>query len=153
LRKSYPWPTPPLIIEFVDDGIEQIAPDGMPGSAWRDRVAGLGIATPFELWNWTEQAGAPRDEMDLVARLRSPGRTGRVCDMPVYLQNDATAACAPRNWFSASIQGLTTISISISAPLSAAAWCSMAASIPAAPAMPARSALCRSPARTASRCN
>ncbi len=58
-----------------------------------DRIAGLGIAIPFDLWDWVEKAGAPasmaaawRDadiRSDLAAHL----------PYPVYVQNDATAAC------------------------------------------------------------
>jgi predicted NBD/HSP70 family sugar kinase len=92
LRKSYPWPTPPQIIEFVREGMEQII-QGLP-AAWRDRVAGLGIATPFQLWDWTEQAGAPREEMDLWRDCDLRAELASFSNMPVYLQNDATAACA-----------------------------------------------------------
>jgi len=60
----------------------------------RNRIAGLGIATPFELWNWTEQADAPRDQMDLWRGCDLRAELAGICDMPVYLQNDATAACA-----------------------------------------------------------
>lgn len=92
LRKSYPWPTPPQIIEFVETGIAELV-DSLPHPL-RERVAGLGIATPFELWNWTEQADAPREEMDLWRGCDLRSELAAVCDMPVYLQNDATAACA-----------------------------------------------------------
>ncbi|WP_052161738.1 ROK family transcriptional regulator [Hoeflea sp. BAL378] len=92
LRKSYPWPTPPLIIDFVRDGLAEMLA-GLP-PALRDRVAGLGIATPFELWNWTEQAGAPREAMDLWRGCDLRAELARISNMPVYLQNDATAACA-----------------------------------------------------------
>ncbi|MDP2122640.1 MAG: ROK family transcriptional regulator [Hoeflea sp.] len=92
LRKSYPWPTPPLIIDFVRAGIAEMLASLPP--ALRNRVAGLGIATPFELWNWTEQAGAPREEMDLWRGCDLRAELARICGMPVYLQNDATAACA-----------------------------------------------------------
>ncbi|MDZ7603102.1 MAG: ROK family transcriptional regulator [Hoeflea sp.] len=92
LRKSYPWPTPPLIIDFVREGITEML-SSLPAPL-RDRVAGLGIATPFELWNWTEQAGAPREEMDLWRGCDLRAELARICGMPVYLQNDATAACA-----------------------------------------------------------
>lgn len=92
LRKSYPWPTPPLIVTFVREGIEQII-QGLPANL-RDRVAGLGIATPFHLWDWTEQAGAPREEMDLWRDCDLRAEIASFCNMPVYLQNDATAACA-----------------------------------------------------------
>ncbi|MGJ8572112.1 MAG: ROK family transcriptional regulator [Hoeflea sp.] len=92
LRKSYPWPTPPLIITFVRDGLEelmQLLPEKLRG-----RVAGLGIATPFLLWDWTEQAGAPHEEMDLWRNCDLRAELASFCHMPVYLQNDATAACA-----------------------------------------------------------
>lgn len=92
LRKSYPWPTPPLIIGFTLDGLGELL-DALPEHL-RTRVAGLGIATPFELWNWAEQAGAPRDEMELWRSCDLRAELAAVCDMPVYLQNDATAACA-----------------------------------------------------------
>ncbi|WP_340160990.1 ROK family transcriptional regulator [uncultured Hoeflea sp.] len=92
LRKSYPWPTPPLIISFVQDGLEELI-QSLPEKL-RDRVAGLGIATPFQLWDWTEQAGAPRAEMDLWRSCDLKAELAAFCDMPVYLENDATAACA-----------------------------------------------------------
>jgi len=92
LRKSYPWPTPPLIIDFVRDGVAGML-SALPAK-FRDRVAGLGIATPFELWNWTEQADAPRQEMDQWRGCDLRAELAQICDMPVYLQNDATAACA-----------------------------------------------------------
>jgi predicted NBD/HSP70 family sugar kinase len=57
-------------------------------------VAGLGIATPFQLWDWTEQAGAPREEMDLWRDCDLRAELASFSNMPVYLQNDATAACA-----------------------------------------------------------
>lgn len=92
LRKSYPWPTPPLIIDFVRGGLKELV-KSLPENL-RDRVAGLGIATPFQLWDWTEQAGAPRAEMDLWRNCDLRAELASFCDMPVYLQNDATAACA-----------------------------------------------------------
>ena len=59
---SYRYPTPRETVEFVSDGIKRIragltvAQDG--------RIAGLGIAMPFELWNWADTAGAPREVME-----------------------------------------------------------------------------------------
>ena len=92
LRRSYPWPTPPQIIAFVRDGIAQIKSGLNPDL--HERIAGLGIATPFELWNWTEQAGAPREPMDLWRHVNLKDEIATIADFPVYLQNDATAACA-----------------------------------------------------------
>ena len=59
----------------------------------RGRIAGLGIATPFELWNWAEEVGAPRGDMDVWrdVDLRAD-IAARVC-LSGLLQNDATSAC------------------------------------------------------------
>ena len=57
------------------------------------RIAGLGIAMPFELWNWADTAGAPRDIMDQWRHRDIRADVQALCRFPVYLQNDATAAC------------------------------------------------------------
>lgn len=57
------------------------------------RIAGLGVAIPFELWNWVEQSGAPDEAVAAwrVADVRE--MLSRELQYPVYLQNDATSAC------------------------------------------------------------
>lgn len=92
LRTGYPWPTPPRIVDFVREGLASMLNNIEP--RLRERVAGLGIAVPFELWNWTEQAGAPREEMDAWRSIDLKAEIARLCYFPVHLQNDATAACA-----------------------------------------------------------
>ena len=57
------------------------------------RIAGLGIAMPFELWNWADTAGAPREIMDQWRHRDIRSDIQALCGLPVYLQNDATAAC------------------------------------------------------------
>jgi predicted NBD/HSP70 family sugar kinase len=57
------------------------------------RIAGLGIAMPFELWNWADTAGAPREIMDEWRHRDIRSDIQSQCDFPVYLQNDATSAC------------------------------------------------------------
>ncbi len=57
------------------------------------QIDGSGIALPSELWHWTDEFGAPRDEMeawrgfDVATGLRPllPG--------PLAVENDGTAAC------------------------------------------------------------
>ena len=92
LHQPYGFPTPDKIVNFVRSGIESLT-TGMT-ERQRARIAGLGIAAPFELWNWEEAAGAPRDvleswrDFDLAAELAKLG------EWPVHFSNDATAACA-----------------------------------------------------------
>jgi predicted NBD/HSP70 family sugar kinase/biotin operon repressor len=91
LQNPYRYPAPEEILGFVGDGMEKLRA-ALTRSEVR-RIAGLGIAMPSQMWNWTETAGAPREVMlqwqhrDIAADIEA------LCGMPVYLQNDATAAC------------------------------------------------------------
>jgi predicted NBD/HSP70 family sugar kinase len=57
------------------------------------RIAGLGLAMPFELWSWAEEIGAPPEAMDAWRRVDFRAEMSRLLPYQVYLQNDATAAC------------------------------------------------------------
>ncbi|MGD9914893.1 MAG: ROK family transcriptional regulator [Rhizobiaceae bacterium] len=91
LHLSYAYPTVEEIITFVARGVNEIAAPMSEGQ--KKRIAGMGIAMPFELWNWADAIGAPRAVMDEWRHrdVRADIQSG--CPFPVYLQNDATAAC------------------------------------------------------------
>ena len=57
------------------------------------RIAGLGLAMPFELWSWAEEIGAPEAEMAAWRRTDIRAELAALLPWPVYIQNDATAAC------------------------------------------------------------
>ncbi|MEP5153190.1 ROK family transcriptional regulator [Planktotalea sp.] len=88
---TYPAPVPEDIFDFLEDSVRSIADQMEPSHA--DRICGLGIAAPFEMWNWPDRtkdlsaAFAPWEGIDL--RKEAQLRTG----LPVSLLNDATAAC------------------------------------------------------------
>lgn len=90
-HEVYPYPEPERILDFAAAHVEDLV--GTLPKKTRSRVTGIGIATPFEIWNWADSVGAPRKRMDawrgfdLVEALQA--RTQR----PVLSQNDATAAC------------------------------------------------------------
>lgn len=91
LQSSYRYPAPRDTIEFVRSGITQ-----MRASLTREqdkRIAGLGVAMPFELWNWVDTAGAPREVMEEWRNLDMRTDLQALVPFPVYLQNDATSAC------------------------------------------------------------
>ncbi|WP_309083765.1 ROK family transcriptional regulator [Chelativorans sp.] len=90
-QHSYAYPTPDETIRFVMQDIEAMAASIDPRE-WR-RVAGLGIAIPFELWNWADAAGAPPGAMDGWKRIDIRAAFAERLSFPVYLQNDATSAC------------------------------------------------------------
>ncbi|MEZ5931911.1 MAG: ROK family transcriptional regulator [Alphaproteobacteria bacterium] len=91
LHVVYPYPTPEPIIAFVEDGIGELL--GALPKTKRKRLAGLGVAYPFELWNWSEEVGAPRDKMELWREFDLAEALGTCTDLPIFVQNDATAAC------------------------------------------------------------
>ena len=63
------------------------------------RIAGLGIAAPFQLWNWSADIGAPPGAMDSWRDFSIVEEIARICPYPVMLCNDATSACAAEFFF------------------------------------------------------
>ncbi len=91
LQKPYDYPTPGMVLDFVTEGIDRLT--GTLTTAETARIAGLGIAAPFELWNWEQQLGAPRSILDAWRSFDIDRDIGGVCSWPVSSCNDATAAC------------------------------------------------------------
>ncbi len=88
---TYTYPTPDGTLAFVRNGIARLEQDLT--AAQRKRIAGLGIAMPFEIWNWADAVGAPREVMDQWRSADIRGAIAAELPYPVYLENDATAAC------------------------------------------------------------
>jgi predicted NBD/HSP70 family sugar kinase len=88
---SYRYPAPRETVDFVIGSIARIRAGLTP--AQDKRIAGLGIAMPFELWNWADTVGAPREIMQQWRNRDIRADIQAQCGLPVYLQNDATSAC------------------------------------------------------------
>ena len=92
MHRPYTFPSPHEILSFVKAGVDDLVAD--LDQDRRQRISGLGIAAPFELWNWEEEVGAPHNVLDAWRGFDLAGEIGRLFDWPVHLCNDATAACA-----------------------------------------------------------
>ncbi len=90
-RRIYRYPTPSAVVDFVREAGPRITAS-LPKSL-QDRIAGLGIAMPFQLWNWVQVIGAPQAEMDQWRHRDIQSELAALTGMPVHVQNDATAAC------------------------------------------------------------
>lgn len=75
---------PSRVMSFTQHGITTFL-DSLPTED-RARVAGLGIAAPFRLWDWG-------DGMDEWRNFDLQGEIARHVPFPVFLENDATTAC------------------------------------------------------------
>jgi len=92
LHKIYPYPKPEAILHFAREGIAEMMKDLPPEHA--RRMAGVGIAAPYEMWTWPEEIGAPREDIDAWRTVDIRSDLASHLDWPVYFHNDITAACA-----------------------------------------------------------
>lgn len=90
-RRTYRYPVPETVVRFVEDALPALTRE-LP-AALRGRISGLGIAMPFQMWNWAQLIGVPQVDMDSWRDRDIQAEIAAFCDMPVYLQNDASAAC------------------------------------------------------------
>lgn len=96
-HETYAFPTPDVIRAFARDGIADMLRD-LP-LALAGRIAGLGIAAPYEMWTWHEEIGAPKAEIDAWRTIDIRSELAGFCNWPVYFANDITAACAAELMF------------------------------------------------------
>ena len=90
-RQTYRYPVPDTVVAFVKEALPDLT-RALPFRL-RHRISGLGIAMPFQFWNWAQFIGAPQAEMDAWRYRDIQGEIADLCDLPVYIQNDANAAC------------------------------------------------------------
>lgn len=90
-RNVYRYPTPDRVVAFVRDSLPQVVASLPPDA--RQRIGGMGIAMPFQLWNWVAYLGAPQAEMDQWRHRDIQAEIAAITGLVVHIQNDATAAC------------------------------------------------------------
>ena len=92
VHRPYPFPATEELLGFVEKGIAQLT-EGVTRKQ-KERICGLGIAAPFELWNWEEEVGAPHAVLEAWRGFDLQQEIAKICGWPVHFCNDATAACA-----------------------------------------------------------
>lgn len=90
-RRVYRYPTPGAVVDFVAEAMPGLLHGLDP--ALRSRLSGMGVAMPFQLWNWVNAVGAPQAEMDEWRVRDIQAELAAVTGLSVYVQNDATSAC------------------------------------------------------------
>ena len=91
MQITYDYPIKQTVLAFLQDGLLNLT--NQLSASEQARICGIGVAAPFEFWNWNASIDAPSNafrawrEVDLVAEI------GAFSDLPVIVMNDATAAC------------------------------------------------------------
>lgn len=89
--RTHTHPTPEATISFARDKIASLVSRLSPQQ--QARVAGLGIAMPYFLWDWAQALGVPVEAMASWRTADIRAEIAALCDFPVFVQNDASAAC------------------------------------------------------------
>jgi predicted NBD/HSP70 family sugar kinase len=91
MQATYKFPVPDFVFSFLKKSLGEIQKH--LGEESYGRVAGIGIASPFQLWNWYEKIGANKSDMAPWRSISFDAEIAKFSDLPVLLENDATAAC------------------------------------------------------------
>ncbi len=99
LQRTHAYPRPDDTLRFAVESITTVTA-GLT-AAQRSRIAGLGVAMPFEMWNWARLIGV--DPVDMASWQDREIKTELAAQVPypVYLQNDASCACGAELVFGA----------------------------------------------------
>ncbi|AXI47799.1 sugar kinase [Sulfitobacter sp. SK012] len=87
---AYQHPVPDEIFSFLENGITEFLADLSEDA--RARICGIGIAMPFELWKWHSD-GPETEPMKHWEGIDFPQVVAQFSELPVFVDNDATAAC------------------------------------------------------------
>ncbi len=96
----YRYPQPREVFGFIEASLREISADLTQDQ--RERICGIGVATPFDLWRWHAQVGAPKASLEAWKELDPRQEIARFCDLQVFVINDATAACRAEHMFGGS---------------------------------------------------
>lgn len=97
IKRTYPYPSPGALTAFLSENFEKLLAGLKP--AERRRVAGIGVAAPFELWNWLDVVNAPKEEMQRWRDFDVTAAVAEITGLPVTVRNDTTAACTAEHVF------------------------------------------------------
>ncbi len=97
IRSTYSFPTPQRIMQIARTSMERLLAGIGPQD--RDRVVGIGVGAPFELWKWLDSTGIPRIEMMAWKNFSFAEAFSEFTHLPVYVGNDDSLACSGEHAF------------------------------------------------------
>lgn len=91
-HQTYNFPNPHKMVDDTLNAMNDICEKLKKSQS--KKIAGLGIGLPFQLWNWADIIGAPKDSLDAWKTVDIRAQIESRCELPVYMQNDMSSACA-----------------------------------------------------------
>lgn len=84
------YPTPAGVLEFVRVNLRPLL---RSAKVRREDISAFGVAMPSELWHWTEDFGAPLEEMNAWRQFDVAKELRPLVPGTITVENDATCAC------------------------------------------------------------
>ena len=94
---TYDYPIPFEILSFLENSLGEMT--STMSDKELSRICGIGVAAPFELWNWHDLDGDHAHAFLSWKDLDMPTEIGRFSNLPVQVLNDSTAACQAEHTF------------------------------------------------------
>ena len=91
VKTTFDFPMPDAIFRFLEEGLATLLSDMTPSQV--ERLCGIGLATPFEFWKWHSHVGASAESYASWKDVDFQAEIAKFTTLPVYMVNDATAAC------------------------------------------------------------
>nr|WP_284503472.1 MULTISPECIES: ROK family transcriptional regulator [unclassified Caballeronia] len=83
-------PHPSVVLEIVRRDVERML--ALLSASERERLAGIGIAQPFNLGSWLRELGLPAENFRAWDETDFPDALSRALNLPVFSENDGNAA-------------------------------------------------------------
>lgn len=96
---TYAYPTPASCLALARTGLAEFK-EMLPGGQ-KERIAGIGIGMPFDLWNWLDLLGAPQVEMQAWHDFPAQDAFAEATGLPAFVGNDGSLACHGEHLFGA----------------------------------------------------
>ncbi len=96
-QTTFDYPMPDAVMAFARAATSRLLKRNR--SVPRERIAGLGIASPFYLSHWDDDIGAPAERFDAWRRIDIRASLDDAFAWPVYLFNDATVSASAELMF------------------------------------------------------
>lgn len=91
IHTTYAYSLPDAVFGFLKEGMETLLCHLEPQEL--QRLCGIGIAAPFELWKWHDLVGTPAEKFKSWKDINFAQEIAKFSDLPAFVINDTTAAC------------------------------------------------------------